>query len=295
MTTLSTINQTLLALRIDEPSMLSIDCASGNVRLLIDELGGTPDGVQVDLERGLVYWTNMGADYHADDGTVEVANLDGSGRRVLVGRGAIRTPKQLCLDRAAGQLYWCDREGAAIWRSDVDGANLTKLVDRAIEPGGRDEVLNQCVGIAVDHKRGMFVWTQKGPAKGGKGRIFRAELAIRPGDSAENRSDIEILLSDLPEPIDVEIDAHNDLLYWTDRGAAPDGNSLNSAKITASGLIGRRVICTGFKEAIGLALDIPNHCAYVADLDGDVVKVDLASGAKETLIKEGRITGIALI
>ena len=295
MTTLSTINPTLLALRIDEPSMLSIDCASGNVRLLIDELGGTPDGVQVDLERGLVYWTNMGADYHAEDGTVEVAKLDGSGRRVLVGRGSIRTPKQLCLDRAAEQLYWCDREGAAIWRSDVDGANLTKLVDRAIEPGGRDEVLNQCVGIAVDHKHGMFVWTQKGPAKGGKGRIFHAGVGHAAGrfrresqrhrDSAKRSSR-----------------AHRRGNRRAKRSALLDGSRrgarrqfVEQREDHGERTIGRRVICTGFKEAIGLALDIPNHCAYVADLDGDVVKVDLASGAKETLIKEDRITGIALI
>jgi hypothetical protein len=54
------------------------------------------------------------------------------------------------------------------------------------------------------------------------------------------------------------------------------------------------VICTGFAEAIGLALDVPNHRAFVADLDGNIVAVDLRTGDKKTLLTHGRITGIAL-
>jgi hypothetical protein len=294
MTRETSLKRTLLALRIDQPSIVSIDCASGDARVLLDDLGGTPDGVQVDLERGLIYWSNMGADYHADDGAIEVANLDGSGRRVLVGNGAITTPKQLYLDRDAQRLYWCDREGAAIWRSDTTGGGLTKLLDRSGSPGGKDDASNECVGIAIDHKRDMLMWTQKGPAKGGKGRLFRMPLEPGAGETAAHRSGIELLLDTLPEPIDLEIDGATDTLYWTDRGAAPDGNSLNSATITAGGLTDYRVICTGFAEAIGLALDVANNRAYVADLSGNVVAVDLRSGRKETLLKFGRITGLVL-
>ncbi|ALP67262.1 hypothetical protein [Paraburkholderia caribensis] len=290
----SSAMQTLVALCISPPSIISLDCEGNHVRVLLADLGGTPDGIQVDTAQGLVYWTNMGADFHKDDGTVEVARMDGSERRLLVGNGAIRTPKQLYLDRTAAQLYWCDREGAAIWRSGTDGGALTQLVDRSVQAGGKDEVLNQCVGIAVDHKRDAFLWTQKGPAKGGKGRIFRAPLQMGAGETAATRTDIELLLDDLPEPIDLEIDAATDTLYWTDRGAAPDGNSLNRAKLTATGLVNYEVICTGFAEAIGLALDVPNHRAFVADLDGNIVAVDLRTGDKKTLLTHGRITGIAL-
>lgn len=286
--------QTLLALRIDQPAILSIDCTTGDAHVLLDELGGTPDGIQVDPERDAVYWTNMGADYHADDGTIETARLDGRGRRLLVGNGAIRTPKQLYLDRDAQQLYWCDREGTAIWRSGTDGSALTQLVDRSVEPGGKDDLLNQCVGIVVDRKRGTLLWTQKGPPKGGKGRIFRAPLSIAAGESATRRSDIELLLDNLPEPIDLEIDAVNDVLYWTDRGGEPDGNSLNRARLTGQGLTDHRVVCTGFAEAIGLALDAVHQLAYVADLGGNVVRIDLTDGSKQTLLKLGRITGLTL-
>ncbi|WP_433705447.1 hypothetical protein [Paraburkholderia sacchari] len=286
--------RSILALRIDHPSIVSVDTESGNAHVVLDNLEGTPDGIQIDLEHNLVYWTNMGKDFHLDDGTIEVARLDGTGRRLLVGNGAIRTPKQISLDREARQLYWCDREGAAIWRCDTDGKNLTKLIDRSSEPGGKDDVLNACVGIAVDHRRRAFIWTQKGPAKGGKGRIFRASLEMRPGETADNRSDIELLMGDLPEPIDLEIDEANDLLYWTDRGAEPDGNSLNRATITETGLTGHRVICKGFTEAIGLALDPARNRAYVADLGGNLVEVDIASGNKKRIDQCGKLTGIAL-
>ncbi|MFD1561776.1 hypothetical protein ACFSHT_40040 [Paraburkholderia silviterrae] len=291
----STSARAILALRIDHPSIVSIDADSGDAHIVLDDLGGTPDGIQVDLAQNLVYWTNMGKDFHLDDGTVEVARLDGTGRRVLVGNGAIRTPKQIYLDRHEKRLYWCDREGAAIWRSDADGKNLTKLVDRSSAPGGKDDVLNACVGIAVDHRRHAFIWTQKGPAKGGKGRIFRAPLAMLSGETAASRTDIELLLGDLPEPIDLEIDAAKDLLYWTDRGAEPDGNSLNCAAITETGLEGHRVICTGFAEAIGLALDPARNLAYVSDLGGNLVAVDVVTGSKKRVGGQcGKLTGIAL-
>jgi hypothetical protein len=105
MTADSTTPHTLLALCISPPSIIALDCEGRHARVLLADLGGTPDGIQIDTAQGLVYWTNMGADFHMDDGTLEAARLDGSGRRLLIGNGAIRTPKQLYLDRAAAQLY----------------------------------------------------------------------------------------------------------------------------------------------------------------------------------------------
>ena len=52
----------------------------------------------------------------------------------------------------------------------------------------------------VDPARGYLHWTQKGPANGGKGRIFRAGLEIPAGQTAANRTDIEVLWNSLPSP-----------------------------------------------------------------------------------------------
>jgi hypothetical protein len=86
----------------------------------------------------------------------------------------------------------------------------------------------------VDARRGKFYWTQKGPSKAGKGRIFRANLDIPSGETPWDRSDIELLFDHLPEPIDLEIDTDENRLYWTDRGEYPRGNSLNRAFVGPS-------------------------------------------------------------
>jgi hypothetical protein len=55
------------------------------------------------------------------------------------------------------------------------------------------------------------------------------------GETVLNRTDIELLLDQLPEPIDLEIDADTNMLYWTDRGEYPLGNSLNRAFVGVPG------------------------------------------------------------
>jgi hypothetical protein len=117
------------------------------------------------------------------------------------------------------------------------------------------------------------------------------------GSSAETRDDVEVVWDSLPEPIDLEIDADAGMLYWTDRGADPDGNSLNRAPLPAAGSAGVEptVLARGFKEAIGLALDTRHHVAYVSDQSGAIRAVDLASGAeREVAVLPGAGTGLAL-
>ena len=90
-----------------------------------------------------------------------------------------------------------------------------------------------CVGITVDAGRGQIYWTQKGPDDAGQGRIFRANIEIPKGETAANRSDIEVLFDGLPEPIDLELDLENRVMYWTDRGDPPLGNTVNRAPMDA--------------------------------------------------------------
>jgi hypothetical protein len=59
------------------------------------------------------------------------------------------------------------------------------------------------------------------------GRIFRANIEIPKGETPTNRSDIEVLFDRLPEPIDLELDVANRVLYWTDRGDPPAVGRVN--------------------------------------------------------------------
>jgi hypothetical protein len=81
-------------------------------------------------------------------------------------------------------------------RVRIDGTGLMDLVVNTPDY----TKLQECVGVAVDPARGYLYWTQKGPANGGKGRIFRAGLEIPAGQTAADRTDIEVLWNSLPSP-----------------------------------------------------------------------------------------------
>ncbi|MFG2651275.1 hypothetical protein [Streptomyces sp. NPDC048436] len=278
------MSKELLALHVASGKVLKVSLPDGRVHTLLHDAGAAPDGIVVDS--GVVYWTTMGAplvdpenpgetgqDFSRRNGGVHAVSLDDGSRRDVVPTGAMTTGKQLTSD-GAGTLYWGDREGHRISRVQVDGSGLTDLVVNPAEDG----IMAECVGVAVDPARGHLYWTQKGPAKGGKGRILRAGLDIPVGETAENRSDVEVLWQDLPEPIDLHLDG--DWLYWTDRGAPPDGNTLNRAPVPEHGTTGQppEIIADGFTEAIGLALDSREGIAYVSDLGGHIRAVPLPDG-----------------
>ena len=172
-----------------------------------------PDGIAVDVEAGHIYWTNMGVPI-LNDGSIERADIDGKNRKVIVPEGGTFTPKQMHLDKENGKLYWCDREGMRVMRSNLDGSQTETLVETGRGDTDRRDETRFCVGITIDPKFGKIYWTQKGPTKGGLGRVCRANIDIPNGESPANRSDIEVLFDRLPEPIDLELDLKNRCLYW---------------------------------------------------------------------------------
>ena len=87
-----------------------------------------PDGIAVDAEAGHIYWTNMGVP-SLNDGSIERSNVDGKNRRVIVPQGGTFTPKQIHLDKKSGKLYWSDREGMRVMRSNLDGSQIETLVE----------------------------------------------------------------------------------------------------------------------------------------------------------------------
>jgi len=61
----------------------------------------------------------------------------------------------------------------------------------------------------------------------------------------------------LPEPIDIELDLANRLIYWTDRGDPPRGNTVNRAPMDVdfSKRPEPQILFTHLMEGIGIALD----------------------------------------
>jgi hypothetical protein len=253
-----------------------------------------PDGIVVDVEAGHIYWTNMGVP-NLNDGSIERVDIDGKNRKVIVPQGTTFSPKQIHLDKENGKLYWCDREGMRVMRVNLDGSQIETLIETGRGDADRRDQTRWCVGITLDPKRGKMYWTQKGPSKGNKGRIFRANIEISKSETALRRSDIEVLYDGLPEPIDLELDLENRILYWTDRGDPPRGNSVSRAPIDGKSQT-PELLVTHLMEGIGIALDVPRDRMFITDFAGSIYSANLdGSNERNFLYSQGNLTGIAYV
>jgi len=278
--------------------VLSANPDGSDLKTVLIEGRKLPDGLAVDVAAGHLYWTNMG-NPKANDGTIFRSDLDGRNLTTIVAPGGTFTPKQLQIDKPNGKLYWCDREGMRVMRANLDGSNIETLVDTSQgDPRPGAVASKWCVGIAVDADAGKLYWTQKGDDNAGEGSILGANLDIPKGQTPSNRKDIELLYDKLPEPIDLDLDPGSRMLYWTDRGDPPRGNTVNRAPLDAPR--GERpapeIVFTHLMEGIGLALDPKHGRMFITDFGGSVYSANLdGSGQKTLLFAEGNLTGIAYV
>jgi hypothetical protein len=289
-----TVSGRLFFLDLGAGRVLSVNPDGSDLKTIISEGRKLPDGLVVDVAAGHMYWTNMG-NPKQNDGSILRSDLDGTNMITIVPPGGTFTPKQLQLDKKNGKLYWCDREGMRVMRVNLDGSEIETLVDASHgDPRPGPDQTKWCVGIAVDTEGGNFYWTQKGGDKAGQGRIFRANIELPAGQSPTNRSDIELLYENLPEPIDLDLDVANGNLYWTDRGDPPRGNTVNRAPMAPKPGSEPEILFTHLLEGIGLSLDLKGGRMFITDLAGTVYSANLDGSNRKTLLfAEGNLTGIA--
>jgi DNA-binding beta-propeller fold protein YncE len=292
----STTSGRLFFLDLGAGRVLSANPDGSNLKTIVNEGKRFPDGLVVDAAAGHLYWTNMG-NPKKNDGTIFRSDLDGKNIVTIVPPGGAFTPKQLQLEKESGKLYWSDREGMRVMRSNLDGSNIETLVDTSEgDPRPGADSRKWCVGIAVDAEGGKVYWTQKGDDNAGQGRIFRANIELPQGQSPADRDDIELLYENLPEPIDLDLDPANRMIYWTDRGDPPRGNTVNRAPMDPTPGNGTEpeILFNHLMEGIGLALDLKGGRMFFTDLTGTVYSANLdGSNPKALVVAEGNLTGIA--
>ena len=88
----------------------------------------------------------------------------------------------------------------------------------------------------------------------------------------------------------------NRVVYWTDRGDPPRGNTVNRAPMDAAPGTRKEpeIVFNHLMEGIGLSLDLENKRMFLTDLGGSVYSANLdGSNKKNLLIAQGNLSGIA--
>ncbi|MCJ1227956.1 hypothetical protein MMC12_004615 [Toensbergia leucococca] len=303
--------------------IVSCNTEGSDQKTILSRLGIGPDGIAIDSEHGHIYWTNMGKPME-NSGSIWRVDLDGNNPTIIIQEGKTFTPKQCNIEARSRKLYWCDREGMRVMRANLDGSGVETLIQTGAGDVEREDHQRHCVGIAVDEGRGKMYWTQKGASKGNEGRIFRANLEIPNNETADRRSDIECLLENLPEPIDLDLDVAEQVLYvshamsWkkkessapiniselirdkrqcTDRGDPPKGNSVYSIAVGKDITTSRQnILVKKLHEAIGLSLHLTERKMYIGDLGGSIYSANLDGSDEKVLVSDaGDLTGVALV
>ena len=86
------------------------------------------------------------------------------------------------------------------------------------------------------------------------------------------------------------------MIYWTDRGDPPRGNTVNRAPMDPPPGAPQvpEILFSHLMEGIGIALDRKGGRMFMTDLGGSVYSASLdGSSAKTLLMAVGNLTGIA--
>ncbi|KAJ5108356.1 hypothetical protein N7456_005031 [Penicillium angulare] len=246
-----------------------------------------PDGIQFSSTQQRLYWTNMGS-FGNNDGQVMASNIDGSEVTTILPKGEVYTPKQLAIDESRGKLYVADREGLRILCCNLDGSSVEALIATGDwrNPEHLNDTSRWCVGVALSPRTGTIFWSQKGGARGNQGRLFCSHIGMP-------RKEPDVILINLAEPLDLYFDDERNILYWTDRGELPFGNSLNELEFDTLDPPSwdpskHKILAGNFHDPIGLVVNTVDRYAYVTDMGGSIYKCNLVDGGKERIYHDER-------
>jgi hypothetical protein len=238
-----------------------------------------------------IYWAN------AEEGTIRVADSDGSGAKSLF--SGEDYPQGVSLDLAAGKIYWADTETGTIRVGNLDGSgSASTLYAEQLLPRG----------VAIDASAGKIYWADDGAAaiqvgnldgsgapvplyqgEGGPwgvaidpshGKIYWADTGngeIRAGN-LDGSGTATSVYSDETTPIGMTVDPSSDRLYWS------SGDSIRSGDV--SGGDAASTLFGGEGAPEGAAIDLAAEKLYWANAasSGSIRSGNLSGGGASTLV-----------
>jgi low density lipoprotein receptor-related protein 5/6 len=190
---------------------------------------------------GVIYFGEI---FHPDreSGSIRKVNTDGTGLEVIHNTGD--GVRGVAVDITAGKIYWCDVNGYAIRRSNLDGSEIEDLITDGLEWPRT---------IALDVDLGRFYWGDQLTAE------IRTAMLDGSNDDLVRSTEFHAGLA---------IDRVNGKVYWTTSILDVEGDILRS-NLDGSGV---EVVVTGEGKPAGLALDIERGKMYWTDYVLDVIR-----------------------
>ncbi|GCB65603.1 hypothetical protein scyTo_0011895 [Scyliorhinus torazame] len=159
---------------------------TGNTQNIVISGLVSPDGLACDWLGKKLYWAD------SETNRIEVANLDGSLRKVLFWQD-LDQPRAIALDPARGYMYWTDwGEVPKIERAGMDGTTRSIIIDNNIYwPNG----------LTLDYEEEKLYWAD-------------AKLSFIHRSNFDGSIRQEVVEGSLPHPFALTL--FGDTLYWTD-------------------------------------------------------------------------------
>jgi hypothetical protein len=193
----------------------------------------TPDSLAVDEAAGRIYFSSGKKQANNTyQGKIQRINTDGTDLKTIITTNALPSALNLVHHPNQKMLYWVDGvEGTVIKRYNLNNRTGTEtIVDTQKYPCS--VVTSNCPpiqDIAVDTINSDIYWTQSLRFTRIPGSIHRLSLLMKPGETAVNRTGVQIVINHQRYPKKMQF--VNGTLYWTDEMDDYKGSNLKRLSV----------------------------------------------------------------
>jgi sugar lactone lactonase YvrE len=176
--------------------LYTADLNGSNRKVLATTPVYQPTRFAIDTVDKWIYWVNQHSSFSDDRSSstsIRKAKLDGSQQQVIIPSSTVKRPFGIGLDLKNKKLYWTDRENSGLYRSNLNGTSVEKIVSGASNP----------TDLALDVERGYLFWSDWGTQK-----VMRANLS-----GGQQKT----LAQNLSTPIGLALDKTGGYLYFAER------------------------------------------------------------------------------